>query len=152
MVIDAVNDADRARGDEVAAGDADVAARHRGVGQALGQQRLDLEAGDGHRRLDALERIGIGHAQAVVEARLQAATRKLDIDLRPRAMHQHQADAECSEEVAVVGEALCALAGGDLATEADDEGTAPEGVNVRCRPAHPGHELGGGIVHPRDGR
>jgi hypothetical protein len=45
-------------------------------------------------------------------------------------MHQHQADAERGEQVAVVGEALRALAGGDLAAEADDEGTAAEGVDV----------------------
>ena len=147
LVIDAINHAHRPRGDEVAPGDADVAARHRRVGQALREQRLDLEAGHRHRRLDALQRLGIGHPQAMVEARLQPATRLLGVDLRARAMHQHQADAERGEQVAVVGEALRALAGGDLAAEADDEGTAAEGVDVGRGAAHPGHELGRGVIH-----
>jgi hypothetical protein len=68
LVVDAVDHADRLGGDEVAAGHAHVGAGHRRVGQALREQRFDLHAGDAHRRLDALKRRRVGHAQPLVVA------------------------------------------------------------------------------------
>ncbi|GAB1459147.1 hypothetical protein MASR2M50_09210 [Thauera sp.] len=82
-----------------------------------------------------------------MEARLESPARELGIDLRTRAMHQHQADAERGEQVAVVGEALRPLAGRDLAAETDDEGAAAEGMDVGRGAAHPGDELGRGVIH-----
>jgi hypothetical protein len=106
LEVDAVDHADRARGDEIAAGDAQEGARHRRVGQALGEQRFDLDAGHAHGALDAFQRLGVGDAQALVEARRQPACMHFGIDLRPRAMHQHQADAHAVEQRDVVDQRL----------------------------------------------
>jgi hypothetical protein len=61
--------------------------------------------------------------------------------LRPRAVHQHQPDAERGEQVEIVQEAHEAGAFGDqLAAEADDESAAAEGVHVGCDLAEPADE------------
>ena len=50
LVVHALHHADRARGDEVAGGDADRGARHRRIRQPLREQRLDLYAQHARRR------------------------------------------------------------------------------------------------------
>ena len=150
-VIDAIHHPDRLGGEEVAAGDAHEAAGHRGVGQALGEQRLHLDAGHRHRRLDALEGRRVGDAQAVVVARGEAAAGQLGLDLRPRAVHQHQAHAQRGEQVAVVGQLLGKLAGRHLAAKAQHEGLAAKGMDEGRRRPHPGNETLGKVFGRRGG-
>jgi hypothetical protein len=145
LEVDAIDHADRPRGDEIAAGDAQESAGHRRVGQALREQRLDLDAGHAHGALDAFQRLGIGDAQALVEARRQAARLHLGVDLRPRAMHQHQADAHAVEQRDVVDQRLRGTGLEHFAAEGDDEGTTAKGVDVGRRLAHPGDQAGVGI-------
>ncbi len=91
--IDAVDHADRARGDEIARNDADRRVRHRRVGQALAESGLDVEAQFAGGFLGAFERGGIRDTQAVVIARLDIAQRQLLLDLGPRAVHHDDLDA-----------------------------------------------------------
>ena len=88
----------------------------------------------------------------MVKARFQAATRQFGVDLWPRAMHQHQPNAQRREQVAIVSQALSALARRHLTAKTDDEGLAPEGVDVGRGTTHPGNELGGGVIGCRHGR
>ena len=61
--VDAVDDADRLRGQEVARDDAHDRVGHRRVRQALRERRLDLEAQLAGRFLCAVERDRVGDAQ-----------------------------------------------------------------------------------------
>jgi hypothetical protein len=73
--------------------------------------------------------------------RLQVLLAQFFLDLRPRAMHHHQADAEADQQIDVVGQRLGELAGHRLAAEGDDEGLAAKGIDVgRDRP-EPGNEV-----------
>ena len=146
LEVDAIDHADRARGNEIAAGDAQEGAGHRRVGQALRQQRLDLDAAHAHGPFDAFQSRGIGDAQALVELRREAACVHLGVDLRPRAMHQHQAYAHAVEQRDVVDQRLRGARFEHFATEGDDEGAAAKGVDVGRRLAHPGHQAGVGVV------
>ncbi len=141
LEVDAFEHAERARGDVVAGGDADLRAGHGRVGQALREQRLELDAQHAHRLLHRDERGLVGDAQALRVLRAHAARLQLRLDLRPRAVHEHQADAERGEQVDVVDEAREARALGEhLSAEADHEGAAAERVHVRRHLAQPAHE------------
>ena len=94
-----------------------------------------------HAALDAWDCGRIGHAVAAVIARLDVLLAQFFLDLWPRAMHQDQADAQAGQQVHIVGQGLGELAFGCLAPEGDDEGLAPEGVDIgRDRP-EPGDEV-----------
>ena len=66
--VDAVDDADRPRGQEVARDDAHDRVGHRRVRQALRERRLDLEAQLAGGLLGAVERDRVGDAQAVADS------------------------------------------------------------------------------------
>ena len=102
--VDALAHADGARGDEVARVDADLRARHRRARQPLREHGLDLDAQHARRLLDRHERGVVGDAQALRVARAHAACLELGFDLRPRAVHQHEPDAERRQQVEVVHE------------------------------------------------
>jgi hypothetical protein len=87
------------------------------------------------------QRIRVGDAQSLRVARALALGAQLGFDLRPRAVHQYQPDAERGEQVQIVQEAHEAGALGDqLAAEADHESAAAKGVHVGRRLAEPAHE------------
>ena len=67
----------------------------------------------------------------------------LRLDLRARAMHQHQPHAEAGEQIEVVRQRDELAVGHDLAAEGDDERAPTEGVDVRRRGAEPVDELFG---------
>ena len=66
--VDAVDDADRPRRQEVARDDADDRVGHRRVRQALRERRLDLEAQLAGGFLGAVERDRVGDAQALADS------------------------------------------------------------------------------------
>ena len=142
LEVDAADHADRLGGDEVAAGDAHPGAGHRRVRQALGKQGLDLDAGHAHRALDAFQGGAVGYPQALMEMRLQTAPLQLGIDLRTRAMNQHQAYSQAFEQVEILRQRLGGFGPAleHLATEGDDEGAATKGIDVGRGLAHPGHQ------------
>ena len=138
--VDAVDDADRLRGEEVARDDADDGVGHRRVRQALRERGLDLEAQLAGGLLCAVERDRVGDAQPLAVARLVALRAQLLVDLRPKAVHQHELDAHRLQDREVLRERV-ELAGGDqLAGDRDDEGLAVVGVDVRRHGAEPRHE------------
>ena len=138
--VDAVDDADRPRGQEVARDDADDGVGHRRVRQALRERRLDLEAQLAGGLLGAVERDRVGDAHAVAVARLVALRAQLLVDLRPKAVHEDELDAHRLQDRQVLGE-RGELAGGDqLAGDRDHEGLAVVGVDVRRHGAEPRHE------------
>ncbi len=89
--VHTVDDAYRLRGDEVAARHADVGIGHGRVRQTHRQQRLDLDTHAAHRFLHALHGLGIGHAYALMVAAADVVLGQMLLDLRPRAVYQHQA-------------------------------------------------------------
>ncbi len=89
-------------GDEVAGGDRDAHAGHGGVGRAQGEQCLDLDPNGPGGLLDAGQGLIISHPQALDVAQLGPALREPFLDLRPRAMHQHQAYPQSVEQGEIV--------------------------------------------------
>jgi hypothetical protein len=145
LVVDAVVHAHRARGDEVPRDGVDRRARHRRVRQAEREQRVHLDAEPPDRGLHALERGRVGHPQALVVARALPARRELRLDLRARAVDEHDADAGAVQQVQVVRERHEAAFGDQLAAEGDHERAAAEPVEIgRYRP-EPGHEIRVGL-------
>ena len=141
LQVDAVENADRLAGDEIAADDADAAVGHRRIGQALREHGLDFERDAAHRIKHAIERRRIGDAVTAVIERLEVLFAQLFLDLRAGAMHQHQANAQADQQIDVVSQGLGKLAGHRLATEGNDEGAAAKGIDVgRDRP-EPGDEM-----------
>jgi hypothetical protein len=118
----------------------------------LGKQGLHFDAGHRHGRLDALQRRRIGYPQPLVIARAQAAAVKLCLDLRARAMHQHEAHTEGCQQVAVIGKRLGQFASRHLAAKTEHEGLAAKGMDIGCRSPHPGHETLGKMVCLPGGR
>ena len=142
--VDAVDHAYRLRGDEVAARDADVGVGHRRIRQTHRQQRLDLDAHPPDRFLDALHGLGIGEADALMIGAHDIVLRQMLLDLRARAVHQHQPDAEAGKQVEVMRQ-LDELAVRDhFAAERDHESAPAERVDVRRDGTEPGDEFGGG--------
>ncbi len=72
----------------------------------------------------------VGDAQVVDESWFQAALQQLRVDLRTRAMHQHQLDAEAVQQRQVVEQRIEIRAQRRLAAKADDENASVVGVNV----------------------
>ena len=137
LQIDAIEDADRLGGDEVAARHPDVGARHRRTRQAHRQQRFDLHAQTPARLFGHREGDVIGDAQSLHVARAVAEVLELGVDLRPRAMHHHQPHAQRRQQVQIVIDADKAALGNCFATEGDDKGAAAKRVDVRRRRAEP---------------
>ena len=102
--VDAVDDADRPRGQEVARDHAHGRVGHRRVRQPLRERGLDLEAQLAGGLLRAVERHRVGDAHAVAEARRVALRAQLLVDLRPEAVHQHELDAHRMQDRQVLRE------------------------------------------------
>ena len=152
--VDAVEHAQRLRGDEVAGRHADARAGHRRVGDAEREQRLDARAHLAVGLEHAVHRLGVGDAQAERVAALDVLLLEDRLDLRPRAVHDDEVDAEAVQQVEVVDDAEKRVVGDDLAAERDDEGPAAERVDVRRRRADPLDERarGRGMGGRRGGR
>jgi len=135
-----VDDAHRAGGQEVARHHAHAGAGHGGVGQALAEGGFDLVAQLAGGLLRAVQRDGVGHAHAVVVARLLALEAQLFIHLRAKAVHQHDLHAHGLDQRQILHDAL-QLAGGDgFARDAHHESLVAEFVDVRGHRPEPGNE------------
>ena len=97
--------------------------------QQAGLDAVEIHAAHGVDR--AIERRRVGHAVAGVYLGRKALLAQLFLDLRARAVHQHQVYAERREQVRVVGQRVREGAGDGLAAEREDEGLAAEKVDVR---------------------
>ena len=116
--VDAVHYAARPCGDEVAARHPDLRIGHGRAGQPHRQQRFDLHPQLAARLLHAGESSLVGHARTAHIARARAASGELCLDLRPRAVHQHQPHAQRGQQVEVVSERDELAVGHHLAAEA----------------------------------
>ena len=90
--IDPVENPHRPCGHEVARHDADVRVRHRRVRQTLADRGLDVETHFTGRFLRGFERARIGDAQPVRKLGFDTVQAQLLLDLRARAVHQHDLD------------------------------------------------------------
>ena len=138
--VDAVDDADRLGGDEVAAHDANARTRHRRVGDTQREQRLDAAARVSHAFEDAVHRLRVGDAQAPVIAAGDILLLQYRLDLRPRAMDDDQPRPQAVQQIEVVDDTEKGFVGDDLAAETDDERLAAQGVDVRRSGADPWYE------------
>ena len=139
--VDAVDDAHRPRGEEVARDHAHGGVGHRRIRQTLRERGLDLEAQLAGSFLGAIQRHVVGDAHAVAAKRETwplAASCSLTCGRKPCTSTSLMPIAcrmarSCTKAVE--------LARGDgLAGQADDEGLAAVGVDVRRHGAKPGHE------------
>jgi len=109
--------------------------------QALREGGLDVEADLAGGLLGALERPCVGDAHAAMKARLQSLQPHLRLNLRPRSVHQHQADAHRMQQRQVVHQRRQTPGLDQFAAEADHERAAAMRVHVRRDVAQPGDEL-----------
>ena len=130
-IVDAVAHAEWPRGDEVSRADADTRAGHRCVGKPHREQRLDFHAHRAGGLLDADQRGVIGNAQAAGVFHLDAAGRQLALDLRARAVHQDQLDAEAVQQCDIVNQPGEVRILNGLATEYQHEGAAAVRMYIR---------------------
>jgi hypothetical protein len=79
-------------------------AEHGRVGQPHAQQGFDFEADGADGIHDAAQRLAGGDAQAVVEGRGQSVLGQIFVDLRARAVHQHQTDTQRMQQGDVVND------------------------------------------------
>ncbi len=141
--IDAIDDAHRTCGDEVAGDDADRSMRHRRVRQALAERGFDIEAQFAGGFLRAFQRGGVGDAHAVVESRLDLPQCQLFRHLRARAVHDHDLDAQRVQQRQILRQDRQCAGSDQFARKGDDERPAAESVNVRRDGTQPLDELNG---------
>jgi len=138
MQVDAIEHADRPRGNEVATGHAQPRALHRRGSHVHRQACLEGDAQLPDRVDHAFHGRRIGDAQVAVEAWLDASRGQARLDLRTRAEHQHQAHAEAVQQHQVVddvGEVGMLQA---IARQHDDEGAVTVRIDVGRGVAKPG--------------
>ena len=83
---------------------------------------------------DDVERLGVGHPQALDPLHLDPRLGHLDVDLRAAAMDQHRADADRVEQQYVLGQAAHpGRIGHRQAADLDDDGLAGEAADVGQR-------------------
>ena len=155
--IDAIDNADRARGDKVARDHAHGGAGHRCIGQALAEGRFNLEAQLACGLLGAVERHRIGHPDAMRVARRMALGRQLLIDLGPKTMDQHDLDTQRLDQGQILGNRLQLARCNRLTCHAHYKSLVAKLMDIRRHRAEPGHKgeieysgHGGGVgVFPR---
>ncbi|MCY1546208.1 hypothetical protein D9M68_821960 [compost metagenome] len=146
MVVDAVDHTDGPRGDEIAGAHPQPRTLHRRGGDIHGQARLDGDAQLAHGVDHALQGRTIGDPQVAVEVRGQAASGQARLDLRARAVHQHQAHAHAVQQHQVVDDIAEVRVSDPLAGQHHHEGAVPVGVDVRSSVAQPVDVVGHGSV------
>ena len=138
MQIDAIEHADRPRGDEVATGHTQSRALHRRRRHIHRQPCLEGDAQLANRVDHALHGRRVGDAQIAMEARFDATGGQARLDLRTRAEYQHQAYTKAVQQHQVVddvGEVGVLQA---VARQHDDEGAVTVRVDIGRGVAKPG--------------
>jgi hypothetical protein len=146
-VINAVHHADGSCGDEIAAAGAQLRALHRGVRQAHGQQRFQLDASRADHGLQQGHGVGVGDTRIAVEATVHTGGGQLRLDLRAAAVNQHQAHAEAGQQGDVLGQGEEVGGLGTFAGHGQHEGRAAVQVDVRRRIAEPADRRRVWLVH-----
>ena len=136
--VHAVDDAHRACREEVARDHAHACAGHGRVGQALAEGGLDLVAQLARGLLGAVQGDGVGHARAVVVARLLALEAQLLVDLGAKAVHQYDLHAHGLDHGQVLHDGAELARGNGLARQAHHESLVPELVDIRRHGPEPG--------------
>ena len=139
-IVDAVDDPQRSRRDEVTGRNRYAHPRHGGIGEPQGQQGLQLDSHDPGGLLDAGQGRVVRDPKVADVAKLRPAPGKPLLDLRPGAVDQHQAYAEAVEEGNVVYQAGQSPCRDGLAAEGKDERPSAVGVDVGRGLAKPGDE------------
>ncbi len=142
QVVDAVDDAERPRGDEIARQHVNLGVVQRRVRQTHREQSLDAHAHARNRRFDLLDRRLIGDAAMIVETRRQSGRGNRRVDLRSRTVHEHDAHTEHRQQREVVHDVRDVVVHDRIAAEQDDEGLVPVRADVRRRVAEPARVLG----------
>ena len=117
-------------GDEVARNHPHRGARHGRVGQALAEGGFDLVTQLARSLLRAVEGHAVGDADAVRVLGRVALGRELFIDLRAKAVHQHDLHAHALDQRQVLRQVLQLARRNRLARDADHKGLAPVHVDV----------------------
>ncbi|MNQ26856.1 hypothetical protein D3C85_401020 [compost metagenome] len=118
--------------------------RHRRVGQTLAERRLDVQADFAGGFLGAFERGGVGGGQASVELMGEPLQAQLLIDLRARAVHQHQPDSQRRQQGQVLNQRIQRARLHKFAAKRHHEGLASERMHIGGDISEPSHKLGGG--------
>ena len=137
VIVDAIDHANRPRGDEVAAGDAQARTLHRRACHVHRQARLDGDAQLANGVDHAFQGRAVGDPQVTVKARCQAVVGQARLDLRTRAMHQHQAHAEAVQQHQVVNDIAEIRVGNALARQHHHKGAVAVGIDIGRSVAEP---------------
>ena len=139
LVVNAVANAERPRGDEVAGGDPHPGARHRGVGDAHREQRLELDVRRADCFLGCFQGGDVGDANAADGAGRKSLRPHALLDPRPCAVDDDEVDAERAHQREIVDDAVKLRIAGRYTVDLDDERSRPVGIDV-----------GRGVAEPRD--
>ena len=140
LEVDTVQDAHGPRRQKVARDHTHRGVGHGRIGQALRKRGFDLKAQLPSSLLRAVQRHGVGDANAMAEARDMALGRKLLGHLRPKAMHQHQLDAHGMQDGQILHKSIELARCNQLPGHGHDKRLAVVRVDVGRHRAKPGHE------------
>jgi len=140
LKVHAVQNAYRPGGDEVARNDTHRRAGHGRVGQALAEGGFDFVAQLAGGFFGTVERDAVGDAHAVRILGCVALGRQLLVDLRAKAMHQHDLHTHALDQRQVLRQMPQLARGNGFTRDAHHEGLAPVQVDVGRHRTEPGHE------------
>ena len=105
-------------------------ALQRRIVEAHRQPGGDVELQQTGGLLDQFERMGVGYAGVLVVDRLKVMLRQVGVDLRPRAVNHHQANAQTMQQPDIVDDVGEILVFDGFPAEHDDKRFAAVGVDI----------------------
>jgi hypothetical protein len=122
---------------------------HGRIGEARRQQGFDVRAQAADGIFNAFERLRIGDTKIFMETRRNAAQLAAAFDLRTRAVHEHEFDAEAVEQRDIVNDVREIRMLDRIATEHQDKRFTAVRIDIGRRIAKPFDVILAGAVHGR---
>ena len=138
--VHAIDNAHGACGNKVARDHAYRGTSHRRIGQALAKRGFDLKAQLARGLLRAVERDGVGNADALRILGRVALGGQLVVHLGAKAVHQHDFDAQRLYQRQILHDGLQLACRNCLTGDAHHKSLVTELVDIRCHRTEPGNE------------
>ena len=108
-----------------------MGAKHRGIGHAHRQLRLDTVPGNATGLLDDFHGAGIGHSSVAVKQPVQAKALEQGFDLGADAMYQHHAHTQTDQQIDILRQIVKTTLHHGFAADGEHEGFTAKGIDVR---------------------